>query len=149
MAFCAPRWRIHTALSLIPGVTFREAVTLSRALDVLKFLTSGTLTRHQHVQVLVRDEVEGGTDCALAGAGDGLNLILHQLAHTRVKSEYSPAEVSSGTPQWLKSQPQGKNHKICGTTLEYKYQDWASSVANICVIENIPRCTWRHDCQLS
>lgn len=87
------------ALSLIPGVTFREAVTLSRALDVLKFLTSGTLTRHQHVQVLVRDEVEGGTDCALAGAGDGLNLILHQLAHTRVKSEYSPAEVSSGTPQ--------------------------------------------------
>lgn len=31
---------------------------------------------------------------ALAGAEDGLNLTIHQLAHTREESEDIPAEIS-------------------------------------------------------
>lgn len=72
-------------------------------------------------------------------AGDRLNLTLHWLAHTKVKSEVTTGEVSWGILQldhWIQIQPLGKTQD----NWEHFYQDWASSVIDVCALVSMPRC---------
>lgn len=36
--------------------------------------------------------------------------------------------------------PSAENHSMCGLTLEYLYQDWASLVTDACTVDSLARC---------
>lgn len=85
---------------------------------------------------------------ALADAGGKPNLTLNWLMYP--VWGYSRQGFFSDSPTISQdSNPSnGENHKICGVFLECMYWDWESSVADICALDSMPRCTegtWKPD----